>query len=378
MYIYSDQSRGPEGPHEKRVITLRPSQRASIEGPIDSRARRVRFRLWRPGRVHPQPIGGLGDLAALGSPGPSAQEEKLARTFGGAIALARKATSRLPTKALQDLHTALLDIVSNFFPTGFGVMDKDGMVMIKSVRPWIQASYQRGQTPGVPFRYEVQLFLSRQKSDFAAGEHRYQVGRNASQIRLYLTRLAGRSVNELGSVLVHEMVHMLASLRRSLEAREGRAVADAFPTTEAAALLNSNKFVDHRSVLERHFSTLLNHLEREHGIIVRYAIQDETLASLIAQQSVEEVIAYVFDTTVSEAMAGVEAATTAKATGKPAIKVARGFEPRQFVKDYLRYHWISDPRVEAAFRTPGVVQILKSMEPDLLKLVSAVESNLTR
>jgi len=170
---------------------------------------------------------------------------------------------------------------------------------------------------------------------------------------------------------------MLASLRRSLEAREGQAVADAFPTTKAAVLLNSNKFVDHRKVLERHFATLLNHLEREHGIIVRYTIQDRTPASLIAELAVEEVIAYVFDASVSVAMAGVEAATTAKATGKPAIKLARGFEPRQFVKDYLRYHWISDPRVEAAFKTQGVIQVLKSMEPDLLRLVGAVESNLT-
>jgi len=256
-------------------------------------------------------------------------------------------------------------------------MDKDGKVVLKSVRPWIEASYQRGQTPNIPFRYEVQLFLSRQKSDFAAGDHRYQGGRNASQIRLYSNRLAGRSVNELGSVLIHEMVHMLASLRRSLEAREGQAVADAFPTTKAAVLLNSNKFVDHRKVLERHFATLLNHLEREHGIIVRYTIQDRTPASLIAELAVEEVIAYVFDASVSVAMAGVEAATTAKATGKPAIKLARGFEPRQFVKDYLRYHWISDPRVEAAFKTQGVIQVLKSMEPDLLRLVGAVESNLT-
>src|SRR5215471_20244056 len=150
MYIYSDQSRGPEGPHEKRVITLRPCQRASIEGPIDSRSRRVRFRLWRPGRVHPQPIGGLGDLAALGSPGPSAQEEKLARAFGGAIALARKATSRLPTKALQDLHTALLDIVSNFFPTGFGVMDEGGAVIIKFVGLRVQTRAAVGEPSGVP------------------------------------------------------------------------------------------------------------------------------------------------------------------------------------------------------------------------------------
>jgi hypothetical protein len=390
MYIYGNQPVGPRGAHEEPVVTLRPFHRASIGASIDSRGQRVRFRLWRPDRARPRPIGSLGYVAALAAPGPTVQEEKLARSFGAAIELARsaiefarkeeltkKVASSLRPKAQRDLLKALLDIASNFFPAGYGLMDEDNKVIVKSVRPWVEASYERWRTPSIPFRYEVQMFLSRRKSDFAAGDHNYQESRNTSQIRFYVNQLARASVNSLGSVLIHEMAHMIVSLRQSLEAREGKVVADAFPTKDAAAILNINKFVDHGQVLERHFSTLLNHLERQHGIIVRYSVQDRTPALLIAEMAIEEVIAYVFDSQVSNAMAAVEASRAVKATGKPGVALAHGFEPTGFLKNYLRYHWISGPKVEAAFKTQEVTQILKSIEPDLLKLVRAVESNLT-
>jgi hypothetical protein len=309
---------------------------------------------------------------------PTPKEKNLVSTINSSLTAMKDATRFMKTEGQRELLAVMLEMLATFFPTGYGVINVAGERIRKSDVHAIEAKItQPGGQTFMPFRYEVQLFLSHQPSEFATGSHS-QLREVRSLINLYVDGVAGRSANELGSVLVHEMVHMMVALRASVEARAGRNWGRIFPTSKTAPLLNLSTFAGSRQALEKHFSTLLAYLEREHGILNRSADPNRTPASLIAEMAVEEVLANLFRMQVSIAIAEVEferAKAKRKPGGTPAA-ISTGFLPMSFLKNYLRHHWIRGLKGTSALTTAKAQQILKEMEPDVLKLVGDVESQM--
>ena len=101
-----------------------------------------------------------------------------------------------------------------------------------------------------------------------------------------------------------------------------------------------------------------------------------SLRYLIAEMAVEEVLANIYRKQVSFAIAEVEVEKAAARTRRSAAAIATGFVPMQFLKNYLRHHWIKSLKDSDALKTPKAERILKNMETDLLKLVTAMETHL--
>lgn len=62
-------------------------------------------------------------------------------------------------------------------------------------------------------------------------------------------------------------------------------------------------------------------------------------------------------------------------SGKTRIGVSQQLVPMQFLRDYFRNYWLSDPKDRAALRTKDADGVFATMEADLLKLVAAVETH---
>src|SRR3989454_3247826 len=97
---------------------------------------------------------------------------KLAGTLHSAVQELQQSVTFLTTSAQQDLLREMLAILTAFFPTGYGVMDKDGNV-IKSSTRYRTEVIPKSPPRDVPFyfHHDTWLFLSYQRAD-AAGRQR--------------------------------------------------------------------------------------------------------------------------------------------------------------------------------------------------------------
>src|SRR5262245_42250404 len=336
------------------------------------------------GASHGQPLGHLRGAVTLGAFfGQPPTQAKAAPTIGKAgaarISLVAKTmiqASRLATDALPFLKAAaqkellqqMIEGLQTFFPTGFGILNEKGEAVRGSARLRFETIIrQPGGAVSRPFLYDVRLFMSDQDAPFKSGDHR-PIGDWASQIRLYARQIAGARPQEMVGVAIHEMTHMLRALVRSFVGKFGAAAAGEFPSRGTAALLNFSGFAANRAKMEGHFAKLVAILERQAN--VRF---EGNAASLIADKLLEEVLAYVFTTRVSGAMAEDEARKMAKKTRGPGIGVGVGFEPMTFLKNYIRRHWLSDPALKAALETTAARRAIADMSDDLRMIVSAME-----
>jgi hypothetical protein len=297
-------------------------------------------------------------------------EQKLVRKINSAIQLLKKATHLLQTQAQRELLIETIDALSNFFPKGYGVIDKQGKLIKGSNRYRIEVIDKKSMSIPKPFIfiYDTRLFLSHEKPD-AGGRHK-QIGNRGSQIRLYVRALARSSVkvNTVGGTVIHEMMHMWHDMHRSLQAKLGSAVAGGFPTSAAAALLDTRSFDPHRRTMEKHFSTLVYYLNQQPHRVGFPLGAD--IASNWADHLIEEGLAYTYTLRVKFAVAQVMAPK-----GRQVISFTGGFSPTGFLKPYLGKYWLNTSEDRAALKTPQAQKILSSMEGNLEKLSNAIDAH---
>jgi hypothetical protein len=164
---------------------------------------------------------------------------------------------------------------------------------------------------------------------------------------------------------------MLRSLVRSFVGKFGAAAASEFPSRGTASLLNFNGFAAMRAKMEGHFTRLVAVLERQANVRL-----EGNVASFIADKLLEEVLAYVFTARVGEAIAAVDARKMAKKTSGPGVGISVGFVPMEFLKNYIRRHWLSDPALKSALETTEVQRVISDMSDDLRAIVSAMETQI--
>jgi hypothetical protein len=298
---------------------------------------------------------------------------RVGRILTEALQLASVAIPFLKTAAQQELLQLMIEVLRTFFPTGHGTVNQQGDVVRGSQRHRFETTARRPEEViSRPFVYDLRLFLSDQDSPFTRGDHR-SIGNWASRVHLYTRRLAGDRPQEMVTTAIHEMTHMLRSMFRSFETKFGLEPARRFPSHATASLIDLNGFAEHRAKMVRHLATLAAFLEREANVHF-----DANLAASIAGLLLEEVLSFVFGVRVGEAMALAEARRTARRTGRPAIGVAWGFVPTEFLKAYIRRHWWPDPALQTALQTTGATAIISNMSGDLQALVSAMEAHVGR
>jgi hypothetical protein len=56
--------------------------------------------------------------------------------------------------------------------------------------------------------------------------------------------------------------------------------------------------------------------------------------------------------------------------------VSQNLVPIQFLKDYFRNYWLSDPMDRAALKTRDATKVFATMEGDLMNLVDAVKQHI--
>src|SRR5262245_48236147 len=292
----------------------------------------------------------------------------VAKTMTRALQLATDSLPFLKTSAQKELLQQMIEGLRTFFPTGFGILNEKGEAVKGSARLRFETIIrQPGGAVSRPYLYDVRLFMSDQNAPFKGGDHR-SIGDWASRIQLYARQISGARPQEMVGVAIHEMTHMLRALVRSFAGKFGAAAASEFPSRGIAALLNFSGFAANRAKMEGHFARLVAILESQANI--RF---EGNVASLIADKLLEEVLAYVFTTRVSVAMAEDEARKMAKKTRGPGIGVGVGFEPMAFLKNYIRRHWLSDPALKAALETTAAQRAIADMSDDLRMIVSAME-----
>ena len=81
---------------------------------------------------------------------------------------------------------------------------------------------------------------------------------------------------------------------------------------------------------------------------------------------------------VTKAIAGIEAARMAgkkakAGTAKAGMAISVGFNPVQFLNDYLRLYWLSTPEDRTAVERDEA-SIVRNMQKDLENLMNAIES----
>jgi hypothetical protein len=259
--------------------------------------------------------------------------------------------------------------LGTFFPTGFGILNQQGEAVKGSARLRFETIIrQPGGAVTRPYLYDVRLFVSDQESPFVSGDHR-SIGDWASRIQLYARALSRARPQEMVGTAIHEMTHMLRSLVRSFVGKFGAAAAGQFPSRGTAVLLNLSGFAGHRAKMEGHFARLLAVLEKQAN--VRF---EGNMASFIADKLLEEVLAYVFTARVSEAMAEADARKMAKKTRGPGVGLSVGFAPMEFLKTYIRRHWLRDTALRKALDTGEAGRAIATMSDDLRAIVSAMET----
>lgn len=310
-----------------------------------------------------RPNASAGDAAILSA------ATKLSKSMHGAVQQLEQSVNFLMTPAQKDLLREIVAILGAFFPVGFGAIDKSGKVIKASTR------YRTEVIPKSPprdvpfyFHHDTWLFLSFQKAD-AAGRQRPFAPGHRNWVYLCAANLSA-DVATLGMVLVHEMVHMLGHRYRSIEEKFGARVAGETPTKLAGALLNRSSFEPFRRVMEQHFVKLVDFLNRQPhraggGSIAQLP---SAVAANWGGHVIEEVLAFVFTERATLALAQFQARKTR-------IGISQQLVPMQFLKDYFRNYWLSDPKDRAALKTKDADRVFGTMEADLLKLVAAVQAH---
>lgn len=325
-----------------------------------------------------QTHSGLGWLAtpSLAAPPPSAEDAlalsqaaKLAKAMHTAVQQLGQSVTFLATPAQKDLLREIVAILGVFFPVGFGVMNKSGKVIKPSAR------YRTEVIPKSPprdvpfyFHHDTWLLLSFKKADAGGNQRPFAPG-HRNWVYLCATKLSA-DVPALAMILVHEMVHMLGHRYRSIEEKFGARVAGETPTKLAGALLNRSAFDSFRPVMEKHFLKLVDLLNRQPhraggGSMARVSTE---MAAIWGAALIEEVLAFVFTERATLALAQFQARKTG-------IGLSQQLVPLQFMRDYFRKYWLSDPKDKAALTTKDADRVFATMEADLLKLVAAVQTH---
>jgi len=324
--------------------------------------------------------GGFGGLAAPGladAPKPSAADAlalshatKLAGVMHTAVQQLGQSVGFLQTHAQQELLREIVDILGAFFPSGFGVMNKDGKVIKTSTRYRKEVIAQHPPRD-VPFyfHHDTWLFVSFQKSGVAGRQRPFEPGHRA-WIYLCAANLSA-NVASLADVLVHEMMHMLGHQYRSIEAKFGARVAGETPTPAAGALLNRSTLDPFRRVMEQHFLKLVDFLNRQPhraagGSMAQLPME---VVTNWGAGVVEEALAFVFTERATWALAQFQA-------GKSKIGISGQLVPLQFLKTYFRNYWLDEPKDRAALKTKEAARVFGTMGPDLEKLVDAVRKRI--
>lgn len=297
----------------------------------------------------------------------SAQARKLARKLTLAKQLLGKSSKFLKTKAQRDLFKDMLDVLSTFFPSGHGVVDKQGKRIQPSKRNRLEVINKDLSTGKPPFfHYDTWLHLSQQEST-AAGIHRPFAPNYRNWIRLYMQHLENESISFIAEVVIHELMHMALHRFRSIEWKFGKDPARNYPSPEAGALLDVNSFVSHRQTMEKHFLILLEHLNRQPHRASSLPLEPG-IASQWADHLIDEVMAFVFQDRVKIAIARAEA------RGKGIAVIV--FEPIQFLRDYFQKYWLRNADDRTFIRSEEGRKILSKMTPELKKLVGAAEAQI--
>jgi len=281
--------------------------------------------------------------------------------------LMAKAKQFLKTKAQRELLQDMLDTLSTYFPTGYGVINRQGKSIRFSKRNRLEV-INRSRRSGQPFfsHYDTWLYLSYEQA-VPAGTHRPFAPGHRSWIRLYVHNLQDQPANYVAGAVIHELMHMALHRFRSIEAKFGTEAARNFPTSAAGALLDVSAFASHRRTMEKHFLTFVDFLNRQPHRSQGNPLGQET-ASMWADHLVDEIMSYVFQSRVTLAIAEVEAQ-------KMGIGIATGFVPFQFLRDYFRKYWLKEPKDLAVLKTKGAEQIFSNMKNDLEKLVNVMETH---
>jgi len=298
-----------------------------------------------------------------------AQAAKLAGAMHTAVQDLAAASPYLATAAQRDLLGEVVNVLSAFFPTGHGVLDAAGR-MLKSAQRYrteVLSPTSRGSQPFY-FHHDTWLHISFAKAN-AAGMQRPFAPGHRCWIYLCALRLTG-DVATLAMVLVHETIHMLGHRYRSVEDKFGAAVAGATPSKAAAALLVRSGFDARRRAMETRFTPLVEFLNRQpyravHG---RMGQLPSTVAGIWGAHVVEELLAYVFTERATWALAQLQAR-------RSGVGASQNLVPMQFLQDYFRNYWLTDPNDAAAIGTKAGRAILAAMETDLLALAAAVQKH---
>ena len=294
---------------------------------------------------------------------------KLAGTLHSAVQELQQSVTFLTTSAQQDLLTEMLAILTAFFPTGYGVMDKDGNV-IKSSTRYRTEVIPKSPPRDVPFyfHHDTWLFLSYQRADAAGRQRPFSPG-HRNWIYLYAPNLSSDTPS-LARVLIHEMTHMLSHRYRSIEEKFGARLAGEIPTSAAGALLNRGSFDPLRLTMEQHFLKLVDFLNRQphRAGMGSMALLPSAVATDWGTHVVEEVLAFVFTERATWALAQYQARKTG-------MGLSQALVPMQFLKDYFRNYWLSEPKDRAALKTKDADRVFVTMEADLMKLVEAVKKH---
>jgi hypothetical protein len=299
-----------------------------------------------------------------------AQAAKLAKAIDTAIREIGQSMKFLATSAQKDLLSEIVAILGTYFPTGYGVIDSAGKVIKSSARYRTEVS-PKSPPRGAPFyfHHDTWLLLSYQISGSAGRQRPFAPG-HRNWIYLCAANLSSDAAT-LAMVLIHETVHMLGHRYRSIEEKFGAKIASETPTKAAGALLNRSAFDPLRRVMEQHFLTLVDLLNRQPHRAQggSFAQVPRTIATTWSVHVVEEVLAFVFTERATWALAQYQASKTR-------IGLSQKLVPMQFLKTYFRNYWLSDPKDRAALKTKEADQVFGTMETDLLKLVDAVRKHI--
>lgn len=314
--------------------------------------------------------------SALADPPPStadararAQAATLATAMHTAVRDLAASSPSLATAAQRDLLGEIVNVLSSFFPTGYGVLDAGGR-MLKSAQRYrteVLAPVPQGSRPFY-FHHDTWLYISFAKGRPAGMQRPFAPGHRCW---IYLCALnLTASVPALARVLVHETIHMLGHRYRSVEEKFGAAVAGATPTKAAGALLVRSGFDALRRTMELRFVPLVEFLNRQphrasHG---RMGQLPATVAGVWGAHLVEELLAYIFTERATWALAQLQAR-------RSGVGASQNLVPMQFLQDYFRHYWLPDANDAAAIGTKAGRAILSAMESDLLALADAVQKH---
>jgi hypothetical protein len=306
---------------------------------------------------------------------PSA-EAQAAALLTGATDLLSASPPHAPLPGIRQLMQESGNVMANFFPSGYGVLDSNGRVTRASTRTDLYTTVRSGSMGvGMPFEFRVYVYLSHETGGAAAGRYVPQ-GNLGGRIIFYINHITGVAVDEVAELMAHELFHMWAHAQRVMRERFGDEAAGQLPNRAAARILDPGRFSAQRRTMRTHFTSLIGYLDAEQrrrgALIVGRSVSER--ADRWADLVVEEVGAYVYGVCAMEAIVTEQTRRTAASTGAPAVGIGSFFDAVSFLRNYIRNHWLQDPDDRTALDQPRGRSLLAGMRDDILALKSAVES----